>query len=50
MAKYLRSKSDFVDMKNYKLKCDVCYKPLEGNTDAVQHSKETGHVNFVQFG
>ena len=49
MAKDLKTKNEFVDMKNYKLKCDVCYKPLEGNNEAVEHSKSTGHINFVQF-
>ena len=49
MSKDLKIKNEFVDMKKYKLKCDVCYKPLEGNKEAVEHSKSTGHINFVQF-
>ena len=49
MAKDLKTKNDFVDMKKYKLKCDICYMPLEGNNEAVDHSKKTGHINFVQY-
>lgn len=49
MAKDLKIKKDFVDLKKFKLKCDVCYTPLEGNNEAVQHSKMTGHTNFVQY-
>jgi len=50
MVKDLKTRNDFVDTIKYKLKCDICYKPLEGNNEAVEHSKATGHINFVQYG
>ena len=45
----LHSLNSFVDTKNYSIKCNVCYKLLMGNQDAVSHSKATGHINFVQL-
>lgn len=49
IAKELQGLKKFVDTKNYKLRCNVCYTLLKGNEDAVSHGKSTGHSNFVQL-
>lgn len=49
IGKELQACKKFVDTKNYKLRCNVCYTLLKGNEDAVSHGKSTGHSNFVQL-
>ncbi len=49
IAKELKEKKQFVDTKIYKMQCGVCYALLKGNTEAVAHSKGTGHTNFTQL-
>ena len=49
MAKDLKNKSEFVDMKNYKIKCNICCMPFQGNSEAIEHSKSSGHTNFEQM-
>jgi len=49
MAKDFKLNNEFVDMSRFKIKCDVCYKPFEGNEQAALHSKNTGHLNYVQL-
>jgi ubiquitin thioesterase OTU1 len=48
-AKELKAKNKFVDTKTFKIKCNVCYTLLKGDKDVVEHSKSTGHTNFVQL-
>ncbi|CAG8561090.1 9823_t:CDS:10 [Acaulospora morrowiae] len=34
---------------DFTLRCDQCKKGLKGDKEAVQHAKETGHSNFVEY-
>jgi hypothetical protein len=45
----MKDKKQFVDTKNYKMQCGVCFALLKGNNEAISHSKGTGHTNFVQL-
>lgn len=49
MAKDLKSKSEFVDLKKFRIKCSVCFKPFKENSEAIEHSKSSGHTNFEQI-
>ncbi len=49
ITKQLNKMNKFTDTKNYKIKCNVCYQMFKGNDDAVEHSKLTKHVNFIQL-
>lgn len=49
IAKELNEINKFVDTSNYSLKCNVCYALLQGNKEAVEHCKQTGHINFVNI-
>ncbi|CAJ0844514.1 9866_t:CDS:10 [Entrophospora sp. SA101] len=34
---------------NFTLRCGQCEKGLVGDKEAVQHAKDTGHTNFVEY-
>ncbi|MES1918510.1 aminotransferase [Bonamia ostreae] len=48
-AAQLKEQNQFVDQKNYTLRCLVCRRCFVGNEEAVKHGSETGHSNFAEF-
>lgn len=49
LARELKSKRQFTDTGNFKLKCNVCYVGLIGEKEAIEHASATGHTNFAEF-
>jgi ubiquitin thioesterase OTU1 len=49
LAKEAKSKRQFTDTANFKLRCLACQQPLEGEKQATEHAKKTGHINFGEF-
>lgn len=39
-------KRQFTDVSNFMLRCLVCNTLLKGHSDAQNHAKSTGHINF----
>ncbi|CAG7828031.1 unnamed protein product [Allacma fusca] len=39
----------YTDVKNFQLRCNRCNRLLKGNTEAQQHAKTTGHVDFSEI-
>ena len=39
----------FTDTSNFTLRCLVCQEGLQGQTDATEHAKKTGHTNFSEY-
>ena len=39
----------YVDFKNYTLRCKTCSTGLKGNKEANEHAKATGHINFEEY-
>jgi len=46
VAETLKKNRQFTDLTGFALRCMVCSTPLKGQTQAQQHAKETGHMNF----
>lgn len=46
VADELKKGRQFTDLSGFSLRCMVCNTPLKGQTQAQQHAKETGHMNF----
>ena len=46
LAKEAKSSRQFTDVAKFSLRCLVCGKGLTGQTEAQQHAKQTGHMNF----
>ncbi|XP_022976617.1 ubiquitin thioesterase OTU1-like [Cucurbita maxima] len=42
-------KRRFTDTANFTLRCGVCQIGVIGQTEAVEHAKATGHVNFQEY-
>lgn len=49
LAESEKSKRQYTDAKNFKLKCLVCGKAFAENSDAMQHAGETKHINFGEY-
>jgi len=49
IAKELNAATKYVDTNKFSIRCNVCYSNFKGTEDAVKHSKESGHVNFMQI-
>jgi len=41
-----KSSRQFTDVGKFKLRCLVCEKMLQGQKDAAEHGRKTGHTNF----
>jgi len=39
----------FTDTGNFTLRCGVCQIGVNGEKEAVQHAKETGHQSFQEY-
>lgn len=39
----------FTDTANFTLRCGVCQLGLQGEKEAVEHAKGTGHTNFTEY-
>lgn len=50
LARLLNSKRQFTDVTGFQLQCGICFAGLKGQTEAQEHAKKTGHMNFVQMG
>lgn len=46
LAKEVKSSRQFTDIQKFMLICNDCKVKLNGQTEARQHAKETGHMNF----
>lgn len=46
----LRKKNYFTDTANFDLRCQDCGTGLKGEKGAQAHAKQTGHVNFGEYG
>lgn len=49
LADEAKNAKQFTDVQNFKLRCLVCQQPLVGQTEAQEHAKKTGHINFGEF-
>ena len=49
IIKALKKMNKFTDTSIFKIKCNVCYQSFKGQDDAVEHSKKTKHINFIQI-
>jgi len=38
----------YVDLRNFSLRCGVCNTLIKGNAEATAHAKETGHAQFTE--
>ena len=45
----LQNRDNFVDTKNFSLKCMQCGFLMKGQSEAIDHSKKTGHINFCEI-
>lgn len=36
----------YTDLAGFSLRCLICNTPLKGQTQAQDHAKSTGHMNF----
>lgn len=45
----LQNRDNFVDTKNFSLKCMQCGFLIKGQSEVVEHSKKTGHFNFAEI-
>jgi len=46
IAEDCKKKHQFTDLHGFSLRCLVCRTPLTGQTQAQEHAKQTGHMNF----
>ncbi|XP_017891210.1 ubiquitin thioesterase OTU1 [Ceratina calcarata] len=46
LAKEVKSSRQFTDVQKFTLMCNDCKARLNGQLEARQHAKETGHMNF----
>ena len=42
----LFQKREFTDVTGFALRCLICNTPLKGQSQAQDHAKSTGHMNF----
>lgn len=49
LADEAKNAKQFTDVYNFKLRCLVCQQPLKGQSEAQEHAKKTGHINFGEF-
>jgi len=45
----LKAAKQYTDTQSFQLRCLVCQKGLVGESDAVEHAKQTGHQNFAEY-
>ena len=43
---FLFQKREFTDVSGFALLCLICNTPLKGQSQAQEHAKSTGHMNF----
>jgi len=48
LAKELNSKKQFTNMGKFSIQCGTCYEKFVGESEAVEHNKKTGHINFQE--
>jgi ubiquitin thioesterase OTU1 len=46
LAHEARSSKQYTDLDHFSLKCLQCHELLEGQIQAQEHAKSTGHMNF----
>ncbi len=44
-----KASRQFTDLSQFSLRCLNCQKALKGETEAQEHAKQTGHINFGEF-
>lgn len=49
LAKEAQSSRQFTDVDKFTLKCIDCNAHLQGQVQAQQHAKTTGHTNFGEI-
>jgi ubiquitin thioesterase OTU1 len=49
MGHEFRKTRQFTDTSNFKLRCLACQIGLTGQTQAQEHAKTSGHINFGEF-
>ena len=42
----LFQKREFTEVTGFALRCLICNTPLKGQSQAQEHAKSTGHMNF----
>ena len=48
LAAEAKSSRQFTDVAKFTLRCLICQKRLIGDTEAQEHAKDTGHINFSE--
>lgn len=48
LAKELKAKKQFTNTSQFTIQCGVCYEKFKGESEAVDHNKKTGHINFQE--
>lgn len=48
LAQELKDKGEYIDPNLFALKCADCGLAMQGQIDAVEHAKSTGHSSFTQ--
>lgn len=48
LARELKTKKQFTNVNKFTIQCGVCYSKFTGEQQAIQHNKETGHINFQE--
>lgn len=46
LAREVKSSRQFTDVQKFTLMCNDCKMKLNGQLEAQQHAKDTGHMNF----
>lgn len=49
LAKEAQSSRQYTDVDKFTLKCNQCDIHLNGQVEAQQHAKSTGHTNFGEI-
>jgi len=49
VASEAHKKRQFTNVAKFTLRCIVCQQGLIGESEAMQHAKQTGHINFSEY-
>ena len=49
LGRLIKASGQWIDVNLFALKCGDCGKALEGQFEAIEHAKTTGHQNFTQL-
>ena len=49
LASEAKASRQFTDVSQFSLRCLICQKALKGQSEAQDHAKTTGHINFGEY-